>query len=112
MDINLPAIPAGVLTLLAFFAPYAQAVLQRPGWSTAAKRWLTVCLALALTAVAMVFYYAMTGDLLPSWPAFIILALMVASASYALVTKSTATKLEKRTSPDTGTTSSPFGRTN
>ena len=32
MSIDLPAIPAGILTLLAFFAPYAIAIINHPSW--------------------------------------------------------------------------------
>lgn len=99
MNIELPAIPAGVLILLGFFAPYAIALINRPEWPAKIKKLVTVGVAVLLTGVVMLFYYAMTGEPLPSWPVAIILTLSVASASYALVTKSSATALEKRTSP-------------
>jgi hypothetical protein len=99
MNIELPTIPAGVLVLLALLAPYLQAVIQRPKWSPIVKKVLAVTLAIALTAVVLVLYYAYTGDLIPDWPALILLAMVVAQASYALVTKRTAGLVEQAVNP-------------
>lgn len=104
MNLELPAIPAGALVLLAFFAPYLIAVLNgalksvREPWQ---KKLVTVLVAVALTAIVLVLYYVWTGDAVPAWPAFIVLALTVASTSYTLVTKSSAAALEDRTSRGT-----------
>lgn len=94
MELELPAIPAGVLTLIAFFLPYAQAILQRPGWSETQKKLLSIGLALGVTAVALGFYYLTTGDLLPSWPVFILLVLVVSQTSYSMLLRPTAKKVE------------------
>ncbi|WP_100811802.1 hypothetical protein [Microbacterium sp. BR1] len=99
MDITLPAIPAGALVLLAFFAPYAQAIIQRPEWPAKWKKVVTVAVAVVLTVIVLAFYYFMTGDVVPAWPVFVILAITVAAASYALITKPSATALEIATSP-------------
>lgn len=99
MDIALPTIPAGVLVLLAIAAPYVQALIQHPKWSPTAKKILAVVLAIVLTAIVLLFYYVYTGDTVPAWPVLILLAIVVAQASYTLVTKNTATALERRTSP-------------
>ncbi|MFJ2535846.1 hypothetical protein [Microbacterium maritypicum] len=99
MDITLPTIPAGVLVLLALAAPYVQALIQRPSWSAAVKKVVAVAVAIVLTAVVLLFYYVYTGDTVPAWPVLILLAIVVAQASYTLVTKNTATALEQRTSP-------------
>lgn len=99
MDITLPSIPAGVLVLLGLLAPYVQALIQRPQWSPAAKKVIAVAVALALTGIVLWFYYVFTGDSVPAWPVLALLALVVAQASYTMVTKSTATALEQRTSP-------------
>lgn len=98
MNIILPTIPAGVLVLLALVAPYVQALIQRPSWSPTAKKIVAVVLAVVLTAVVLLFYYVYTGDTVPEWPALILLAIGVAQASYTLVTKNTASELERRTS--------------
>ncbi len=95
MDITLPAIPAGVLVLLALLAPYLQALVQRPSWSPIVKKILAVVLAIVLTAVVLAFYYAYTGDTIPDWPVLVLLAIVVAQASYALVTKTTAAAVER-----------------
>jgi len=95
MDITLPTIPAGVLVLLAIAAPYVQALIQRPTWSPIVKKILAVVLAIALTAAVLLFYYVYTGDTVPAWPALVLLAIVVAQASYALVTRNTATALER-----------------
>lgn len=102
MDITLPTIPAGVLVLLAVAAPYVQALIQRPSWSPTAKKVIAVVLAFVLTAVVLLFYYVYTGDAVPAWPVLVLLAIVVAQASYTLITKNTATRLERRTSPDEG----------
>lgn len=99
MTIDLPTIPAGVLTLLALLAPYVQALVQRPQWTPAVKKVISVALALVLTGVVLGFYYLYTGDVVPAWPVLVLLAIVVAQASYTLVTKPTATALEERTSP-------------
>lgn len=101
MDITLPTIPAGVLVLLALAAPYVQALIQRPTWSAAVKKVVAVAVAIVLSAVVLAFYYVYTGDTIPAWPVLILLAIVVAQASYTLVTKNTATALEQRTSPPT-----------
>lgn len=99
MDIELPTIPAGVLVLLALLAPYVQALIQRPSWSATLKKVAAVVVAVVLTAIVLAFYYVYTGDTVPAWPVLVLLAIVVAQASYAMVTKTSATVLEQRTSP-------------
>ncbi|OIU88676.1 hypothetical protein [Microbacterium sp. AR7-10] len=99
MNIELPTIPAGVLVLLALLAPYVQALIQRPSWSPTLKKVAAVVVAVVLTAIVLAFYYVYTGDTVPAWPVLVLLAIVVAQASYAMVTKSTATAIEQRTSP-------------
>lgn len=99
MNIELPTIPAGVLVLLALAAPYVQALIQRPKWSPTVKRILAVVIPVVLTAIVLAFYFVYTGDTVPAWPALVLLAIVVAQASYALITKSSASELEHRTSP-------------
>ncbi|MFD8770325.1 hypothetical protein [Microbacterium oxydans] len=99
MNIELPTIPAGVLVLLALAAPYVQALIQRPKWSPTVKRILAVVIPIVLTAIVLAFYFVYTGDTVPAWPALVLLAIVVAQASYALITKNSATELEQRTSP-------------
>jgi predicted membrane metal-binding protein len=101
MNIELPAIPSGVLVLLALLAPYLQALIQRPKWSPTVKKILAIVLAIILTAVVLAFYYVYTGDVVPAWPALILLAIVVAQASYALVAKSSATVIEQTFNPGT-----------
>lgn len=101
MNIEIPTAPAGVLVLLSFFAPYAIAALNgvlpfvKKPWQ---RKVVTVVVAVLLTAVVFVFYYAMTGEPLPSWPVLVLLALVVITASYALVTKTSAAALERKLS--------------
>lgn len=102
MNIEIPTAPAGVLVLLSFFAPYAIAALNgalpfvKKAWQ---RKLVTIIIAALLTAVVFVLYYAITHEPLPSWPLFVLLSLVVITASYALVTKGTAAKLETRLSP-------------
>lgn len=97
MDITLPTVPSGVLVLLALFAPFAVAALngaltfvQKP-WQ---KRAVAVVVAILLAAAVLVFYFAYTGDVIPAWPALVLLAVVVSQSSYALVTKAVAAKIE------------------
>ena len=99
MPIELPGIPAGILTLLALLAPYAIAVINRPHWPAAVKKWVAVVVAIVLGVVVLAFYYVYTGDLIPQWPVLLLLAVIVVQASYALVTKPTASSLEQKTTP-------------
>lgn len=102
MTIDLPAIPAGVLTLLAFFAPYAVAIINEPRWPAAWKKAVAIIVALALALVVLGFYVWMTGDVPASWPVLILLTLVVMQASYAMVTKPTATAIEEKTAHPLG----------
>lgn len=113
MDITLPTIPAGVLVLLALVAPYAVAALNgalpfvtKP-WQ---KKAVSVVVSAVLTAAVLAFYYVFTGDVVPQWPALVLLAIVVAQASYALVTKSTANAVEQATSPTITVYESPLRR--
>lgn len=97
MDITLPTIPAGVLTLLALLAPYAIAIINRPGWSTNTKRVVSIAVAIILAAIVLIGYFLITRDVIPDWPVLVLLTIIVVQASYALITKSTATQLERST---------------
>lgn len=103
MEIEIPTVPLGALTLLAFFAPYAIAALNgalpfvKEPWQ---KKAVAIVVALALAAVVLAIYFAATGDVPATWWAFGLLAIVVASASYALVTKPTATAIERATEPN------------
>ena len=99
MEIELPAIPAGVLTLLALIAPYFQALIQRPSWKPAIKKVIAVVLAIVLTAIVLWFYFVYTGDVVPAWPVLALLAIVVAQASYSLFTRTSAAALERATTP-------------
>lgn len=99
MSLEIPTAPAGVLVLLSFFAPYAIAALNGalPFVKTPAQRKLvTVIVATLLAGVVLALYYLITGDAIPAWPTLVLLALVVISASYAFVTKSSAAKLEAK----------------
>jgi len=101
LSVVLPVVPAGVLVLLAFFSPYATAALNgalpfvKEAWQ---RKVVSVAVSIVLAAVVLVFYYAMTGDVVPAWPVFVILSITIAAASYALVTKPSAAKVEAATS--------------
>lgn len=99
MNIEIPAVPVGVLTLLAFFAPYAIALINRPEWPVAARKWVAVGVAVVLAAVVLAIYFAATGEIPTTWWAFLLISVVVVSASYALVTKATASRLELASSP-------------
>lgn len=97
MDITIPTIPIGVLTLLAFFGPYAVGLLNgvlpfvtKP-WQ---KKAVALVVALLLAAAVLVLYLAITGDWPTSWPIWVLLSVLVLTASYALVTKPTAKRIQ------------------
>ncbi|WP_102193220.1 hypothetical protein [Microbacterium aurantiacum] len=98
MNIELPIIPAGVLMLLALFAPYVIGALNgvllfiaKP-WQ---KKALAIAVAVVLAVLVLAFYYLYTGDALPEWPVLVLLAVVVVQASYALITKPTASAVER-----------------
>ena len=88
MNIAIPAIPAGVLTLLAFFAPYAIALINHPGWKAGSKRLVAIIVSIVVAVVVLGLYYLLTGDTPPGWPWLILLAVVVTQAAYALLRKS------------------------
>lgn len=98
MDIAIPAAPAGILTLLAFFAPYAIGALngvlpfvQKP-WQ---KKLVSIIVAVALAVLVVVFYVNITGDPIGNIWVFMLLSVVIVSASYALVTRGTAAAVER-----------------
>lgn len=95
MEIVIPVIPAGVLTLLAFFAPFAIAIINHPGWKAGSKRLVAIVTSIVLGLVVLGFYYLVTGDTPPGWPWLILLAIVVTQAAYALLRKS-ASEVEGR----------------
>ena len=96
MNIEIPAIPAGVLTLLAFFSPYAVALAQHPAWPARYKRLAAILVSVLLTIVVLVFYQLITGDPVSAWPVYFLYALVVQQAAYGLLIKPSAAALESR----------------
>lgn len=94
MEIVIPAIPAGVLTLLAFFSPIAVAVINHPRWPAGSKRLVAIFVSTVLALVVLVLYFVITGEVIPQWPVLILLALVVQQATYALVFKAPAKAVE------------------
>src|SRR5690606_9868915 len=94
MSIELPAIPAGMLTLLAFFAPYAIALINHPGWKAGSKRLVSIVVSIVVAAVVLALDYLLTGDPIPNWPILLLLSITVTQAAYALVLKSSANNVE------------------
>ncbi|QYM76928.1 hypothetical protein [Leucobacter luti] len=85
MEIQIPAIPVGVLTLLSFFAPYAIALINHPGWKAGSKRLVAIAVSFMLTVAVLALYYLQTGDTIPQWPVLLLLALVVSQAAYTLL---------------------------
>jgi peptidoglycan/LPS O-acetylase OafA/YrhL len=100
MDIAIPAAPAGILTLLAFFSPYAIGALNGvlPFVKTAWQRKIvSVLFAIALAALVVVFYQNITGEPVGNIWVFLLLSVVIVSASYALITRGTAKAVERKT---------------
>ena len=91
MEIALPIIPAGIVTLLAFFSPYAVAFIILSRWKAGSKRLVAVVVAIVLALAVTAFYFWMTGDVLPDWPVLILLAFVVGQAAFSLLWKSVKT---------------------
>ncbi|WEK60493.1 MAG: hypothetical protein P0Y60_14425 [Candidatus Microbacterium colombiense] len=98
MNIELPAVPAGIVVLLGFFAPYAIAALNgalafvKKTWQ---KKAVTVIVAVLLAVIVIVFYQNITGEPVGNLWVFALLSLGIVSLSYALVTKQTAAAVER-----------------
>lgn len=103
MDIAIPAAPIGVLTLLGFFAPYAIGALNgvlpfvSKSWQ---KKVVSIVVSLVLAAIVVVFYYAITKDPITDWWLFALLAIVIVNASYALVTRDSASAVERAADPN------------
>jgi hypothetical protein len=94
MEITLPLMPSGLAVLLAFFSPYAIAVVNHPAWPSKYKRLVSLVVTVILAAVSMLFYYLLTGYVYPDPAQFFVLFLIISQAAYALVLKSSAKALE------------------
>lgn len=94
LEIDLPAIPAGVITLLGILSPYAIAFVNSPKWSTGGKRAAAIVVAILMAGVALGGYYIITDEPVLNWPMLVILFVLVSQASYALVTKKSADYVE------------------
>lgn len=94
-DFTLPAAPVALTAILGLLAPYVVAIVNRPQWSPNAKRIVSVLAVAALTAAALVLFYAVTKEPVPEWPQLVLLAIVVSQAAYALLLKPTAVALEQ-----------------
>lgn len=92
---ELPAIPAGMMLLLSFFSPFLIALVNHPTWTPRVKYVVAIIVTILLTIVVIIVYYAMSGDIVPSWPVLLIIGLAVAQAAYALVWKKPASQIEQ-----------------
>jgi hypothetical protein len=98
MEITIPAIPIGLLTLLGFLTPLAVALVTKPAWTAAQRKIVSIIISALLAAVALILYYAISHDPLPEWPLLVLLAIVVAQASYTLVLKGAADRIDQATS--------------
>jgi len=88
MEITLPVIPAGILTLLNAFAPYLVAIVNDPRWPAHRKRLVAVIVSVVLTALVLVVYYWYTGDLVPDPIPLLLLSFVVLQAAYTMLWRS------------------------
>ena len=95
---TIPEVPAAIVAILGLIAPYAIALVNRPEWSVTAKRIVSMLVPIVLAAVALVLYFAGTGEPVTQWPQLVLLAVVVTQASHSLITRETADKLERATS--------------
>lgn len=95
MNIELPAIPAGIIVLLGLLSPYAIALANDPTWTKGTKKVVSIVVSLLLSVVVILGYYLLTGDTPLGWPWMILLLILVSQTSYSLITKRSATEVEK-----------------
>jgi len=98
MEIAIPAIPAGFLILLNFFAPYATSIVVKPEWPTAAKKWVAIVVALLLATFVLLIAFFGFGVPVPAWPVLLLLGVVVSQAAYDVVLKRSADALTEKTS--------------
>lgn len=91
---ELPAIPAGVILILGVFSPFAVAIVNHERWTPGAKKVVAIVVPLVLAGLALVIYYAASGDPIPNWPILLLLVVLVSQAAYGLLFKSAATSVE------------------
>lgn len=96
MDINMPAVPLGILTLLSLFAPYAVSFINHRRWAPSSKRLVAIVTSLVLALIVIALYYLMTGEPPMDWPYMLVLAVLVTQTSYSLLLKPSATIVEAR----------------
>lgn len=97
MEFELPEIPVYVLGALALVTPYAVALINAfADFTKITRRVVSVVVSLVLAAGVLAWYYYATGEAVPEWPVLLPLSVAVSQASYALVTKGTAAKLEDK----------------
>lgn len=98
MNITIPALPLGIVTLLAFFGPYAVGALNgvlpfvtKP-WQ---KKLVSIVVSVLLAAAVIVIFAFSGGELPTTWPALVIWSVVVLAASYAFVLRSSAARVER-----------------
>lgn len=96
LETLIPVLPAGIALLLAFFAPYAVAIVEHPRWAPNQKKLVAIVVSLLLSAIAMAAYYLLSGELPLPWPAFSMLFIVISQAAYALVLKPSVKRVEAR----------------
>lgn len=93
MDLAIPVIPSLVTALLAFFSPYATAIVVSPLWPAKRKKLVSIVVSLILAAIVLVLAILAFGMVMPAWPVLLLLAVITAQASYDLILKNSANAL-------------------
>lgn len=93
MEIAIPVVPAGVMLLLNFFAPYFTSIAISPRWPVKYKKIVAVLMAFVLAALVLVIAYVGFGIAIPEWPVLLLMGVAVSQASYDLVIKKSADKV-------------------
>jgi hypothetical protein len=100
--IDIPAIPAGITILLNLFAPYGVSLIVDPKWSAKSKQLISIAVSIVLAVLVLLVSHFGFGQPLPaSWGAILVLAVVIAQASYTLILKESADALS--TTKGTGT---------
>lgn len=102
-DIALPAVPAGIIAIINFFAPYLVSLIVQENWSNKTKQLVAIATSVVLSVVVLVVAHLFFGlQLGADVPTMILLGVAVILAAYNIVHKELADALTSATSPVTG----------
>lgn len=98
---TVPTVPAIVVLLVNFGAPYLVSVVQSPLWPKNAKKIASVIVSVLLTAIVLVVAHFGFAFVIPAWPELIILGIVCCAFSYSVLLKDSADAITNSTGTGT-----------